>query len=566
MNPIVRLTALFALTVPAFPQAVPDPVPRTLAFQARLLDASGQPLNQQPLNLTLSLYDKAVGGTQLFTQTKSVAVTSGLVSATLGPIPDFVFDGADLFLGVMVEPDPEMTPRLQVSSVAFAQRARRVDMIDASVTLAEGIVDGAAIADGAVSSADLGIGAVAAQHVQAGAIGSPAIADGSIQTADLADGAVTAAKLDAASLPVAPNSVGGAEVIDNSLTAIDLATNSVGTAELSAGSVGSSEVIDNSLTASDLATNSVGAAEIAAGSVGSSEVLDNSLTANDLATNSVGAAEIAAGSVGSSEVIDNSLTANDLATNSVGAAEIATGAVGASELADDLEEASDDPLLVLTNLTTSGTKTGFRGRSMADQGRGVHGTHAVPFGVGNGVRGGTQSPTGYGVFANGDYGGNAGKYFLQPHPGDPGRIIRFASLEGPESGTYFRGSALVENGTAVIEVPEAFRLASEPEDLTVHVTPHGRAVTWVPEVGLERVVIHADADVRVDYLVHGVRRGFQGMEVFLDNHAFVPEERGVPFGTQFRPAYRQLLVQNGILNPDFTPNEETARRLGWNLR
>ena len=120
MNPIVRLTALFALTVPAFPQAVPDPVPRTLAFQARLLDASGQPLNQQPLNLTLSLYDKAVGGTQLFTQTKSVAVTSGLVSATLGPIPDFVFDGADLFLGVMVEPDPEMTPRLQVSSVAFA--------------------------------------------------------------------------------------------------------------------------------------------------------------------------------------------------------------------------------------------------------------------------------------------------------------------------------------------------------------------------------------------------------------------------------------------------------------
>jgi len=28
---------------------------------------------------------------------------------------------------------------------------------------------------------------------------------------------------------------------------------------------------------------------------------------------------------------------------------------------------------------------------------------------------------------------------------------------------------------------------------------------------------------------------------------------------------RQLLVENGTLNSDFTPNEATAQRLGWKL-
>ncbi len=33
-----------------------------------------------------------------------------------------------------------------------------------------------------------------------------------------------------------------------------------------------------------------------------------------------------------------------------------------------------------------------------------------------------------------------------------------------------------------------------------------------------------------------------------------------------REAHRQNLVENGILNPDFTPNEATAAMMGWTLR
>ena len=50
-----------------------------------------------------------------------------------------------------------------------------------------------------------------------------------------------------------------------------------------------------------------------------------------------------------------------------------------------------------------------------------------------------------------------------------------------------------------------------------------------------------------------------------ENNAYRPRERGVPYGTQYPQEIRDLLVANGILNPDYTPNEATAARLGWKL-
>jgi hypothetical protein len=183
-----------------------------------------------------------------------------------------------------------------------------------------------------------------------------------------------------------------------------------------------------------------------------------------------------------------------------------------------------------------------------------------------GVRGWTNSSGGYGVYSAGDLGGNGGKFFHQPHPTDPSKEIRFACLEGNESGTYFRGSAHVEDGRAVIEIPEDFRLASEEEGITVQLTPVGAlAILAIESRSAEEIVVLGSEDVEFDYMVNGVRRGFAGLETILDNHSFLPEpsEWDKPAFTQFRPAYRQLLVDNGVLNADFTPNLETAERLGW---
>lgn len=216
---------------------------------------------------------------------------------------------------------------------------------------------------------------------------------------------------------------------------------------------------------------------------------------------------------------------------------------------------------------TSGTGYGVWGESNSTSGRGVIGVSFANSGINYGVLGSNFSPSGYGVFSIGDFGGNGAKYFIQPHPYDPSKEIRFVCLEGNESGTYFRGSTQLVDGRAYIDVPEEFRLVSELDGLTVQVTAMGpNAGLWVESKNLDRIVVVGNGNVEFDYFVNGVRRGFADLELIRENHAYVPEVRGVPYGTQFRPAHRQILVENGILNPDFTPNEATAAMMGWTLR
>ena len=108
--------------------------------------------------------------------------------------------------------------------------------------------------------------------------------------------------------------------------------------------------------------------------------------------------------------------------------------------------------------------SGVRGRSQT--GEGVSG-EALGVNTGAGVLGANDAGgIGIGVYgrakANGNRAGyfdggitvvNGAKSFVEPHPTDPTKQIRFAALEGPESGTYFRGTGRTVNGYATIEVP-----------------------------------------------------------------------------------------------------------------
>ena len=82
---------------------------------------------------------------------------------------------------------------------------------------------------------------------------------------------------------------------------------------------------------------------------------------------------------------------------------------------------------------------------------------------------------------------------------------------------------------------------------------------WVESKGLDRVVVRSDFDVELDYFVNGVRRGYEdlGERLVRENRSFLPTEPGVPFGAQYPDGVRDMLVQNGILNADYTPNEAT---------
>jgi hypothetical protein len=127
--------------------------------------------------------------------------------------------------------------------------------------------------------------------------------------------------------------------------------------------------------------------------------------------------------------------------------------------------------------------------------------------------------------------------------------------------------ARLVNGSAEIAIPQEWKLVSDADGITVQVTPiKSFARLMVFHQTRERIVIAGDQDCEFHYLVNGVRRGFANYEPYLENHAFRPEVRGVPFGTQYPKELRDVLVANGILNADYTPNEATAARLDWKLK
>lgn len=111
------------------------------------------------------------------------------------------------------------------------------------------------------------------------------------------------------------------------------------------------------------------------------------------------------------------------------------------------------------------------------------------------------------------------KHFVQAHPFDRSKEIVYSSLEGPEAGTYVRGSAEVINGEVVINLPDHFGMVTSTNGLTVQLTPRG---TWlqlyVTEVSVAKITVReaGGRSGKFDYLVQGVRLGYENSPVIRD--------------------------------------------------
>lgn len=127
-----------------------------IPYQGRLADKNGAPLTQT-VNMIFRLYAAASGGSPLWeeqwTGANSVQVSDGLFNVMLGsltPISQNTITGnSNLFLGITVETDSEMNPRVQLGSVPFATQA---------LTVPDGSITTDKLADGAVTSSKLEAG------------------------------------------------------------------------------------------------------------------------------------------------------------------------------------------------------------------------------------------------------------------------------------------------------------------------------------------------------------------------------------------------------------------------
>ncbi|MEM4413246.1 MAG: hypothetical protein QXD59_03110 [Candidatus Caldarchaeum sp.] len=111
------------------------------------------------------------------------------------------------------------------------------------------------------------------------------------------------------------------------------------------------------------------------------------------------------------------------------------------------------------------------------------------------------------------------KFFIEQHPTDPTKEIAYAALEGPEAGTYIRGSAELKDGQAVIALPEHFALVTSEEGLTVQLTPIGEWLQlYVVELSPQKLVVREaqGKSGKFFYLVQGVRRGYEQLPVIQE--------------------------------------------------
>jgi hypothetical protein len=104
---------------PANPEALSASVGLMIPVQGQLTNLSGIPLHGN-YNLTLSVYDVQTGGTPKCADSQLVSINNGLFNANVKGCTVEDIDGKQLYLGVEVESDGEMTPRQPLYPVPYA--------------------------------------------------------------------------------------------------------------------------------------------------------------------------------------------------------------------------------------------------------------------------------------------------------------------------------------------------------------------------------------------------------------------------------------------------------------
>ena len=152
---------------PSVPLLTQAPSATLISYQGRLSDAGSTPLTGD-YQMQFALYGVPTGGSACWRETQTVSVSDGLFNVLLGSVSaiDPLCLAGDVYLGITVGSDSEMTPRELLTSVPHAVEASTVP--DGSITSEKlNLVDGR-----------VGIGTAAPQtklHVVADATTSHAI-------------------------------------------------------------------------------------------------------------------------------------------------------------------------------------------------------------------------------------------------------------------------------------------------------------------------------------------------------------------------------------------------------
>jgi hypothetical protein len=125
-------------------------IPRQMNYQGYLTDNAGNPVTGNH-KLTFTIYDAQTGGNTLWIEEHpGVAITDGVFRVQLGSITalDLDFD-IPYWLSIKVENDPELAPRIALSSVGYSFNSMKAESV------ADNSVTSAALQEGAVTLSKL---------------------------------------------------------------------------------------------------------------------------------------------------------------------------------------------------------------------------------------------------------------------------------------------------------------------------------------------------------------------------------------------------------------------------
>lgn len=113
-------TKLLFILILVFSRTIIPQVPQTLAYQGYLTNPSGNPVDGSH-TITFRLFENASGGTSIWSEEKSINVNRGFFATMLGDnTPFYLPFNKQYYLAIKIGADPEMTPRVPLSSAAYA--------------------------------------------------------------------------------------------------------------------------------------------------------------------------------------------------------------------------------------------------------------------------------------------------------------------------------------------------------------------------------------------------------------------------------------------------------------
>jgi hypothetical protein len=136
---------------------------QTINFQGKLVNSSGLNVADSTYSVVFSLYTASSGGSNIWQETQSVPTIDGLFRVELGSstsLSGVDFNQDELYLGIKVGADAEMTPRVRFTATPYAFQAKNVSWSGlqnptANTSLNMGAYTNSLIFSGTSASSDL---------------------------------------------------------------------------------------------------------------------------------------------------------------------------------------------------------------------------------------------------------------------------------------------------------------------------------------------------------------------------------------------------------------------------